>query len=73
MDNGNLKSSAKWQFRIVEQEYDNGDKVYILESDKGVADNWQSIYRNSKLSEVRAIKQERETKSFTPAKTKVIE
>lgn len=62
----------KWNFRIVEQEYDNGDKMYVLESDKG-GQLWTSIYRNPDLEDVRKIKAERELSPAKPMKMRVIE
>lgn len=57
-------------YRIVEIEFDNGDKKYRLEK-SAPGGEWVSVYQHESLEEIRAAKLKRETQ--TTVKVKVIE
>lgn len=65
--------SNKWNFRILEQEYDGYPSKYILETDRGTNAEWFSLYRSEDLEEVRKVRKERETKSAMVKEARVIE
>ena len=62
----------KWNFRIVEFEYDDGTKRYAVQTDRGVGDDWTSVFSSPELSKAREVKAEREARNKA-AKLTVVE
>lgn len=50
------------KYRIVEREYQDGGKRYILEKFNSIVDSWMSVYSHADLMEIKAAKAEREAK-----------
>lgn len=62
---------AKWNFRIVQLDYDDGTKRYAVQTDRGEGDDWQSIFRSPDLEEARKVKAEREARNVSRTVTVV--
>lgn len=63
---------AKWNFRIVQLDYDDGTTRYSVQTDKGEGDDWTSVFSSPELVKARDVKAEREARNKS-AKLTVVE